>query len=278
MLRRVAKTFVFSASVILALVTFSVSSFAENVTRQPGTATVSETCCDGLLNIPDKAVDGDLTDLTGGDTSRAWAIFNVDDGTTASQTAAWETATDIGPDILNFNATGFSRSTPHVLTAFANGRGFFGSSSSEPGDFSRAYFDMAIRPAGFGNGSLLGGNFFVALGTRRSFDFNAQNAVNFDEIVAQLTDGIDDFWEAHFHLRPAEGKGYGAGIGGRESEVFGGLLQGRSIDFIRLRIEDSNLSPRESGWRYNPQFRWEFWGTGEPLEPPSPSPKLKSTP
>ena len=278
MLRRVANTFVFSASVILALVTFSASSFAEIVTPQQGTATFSDTCCDALLNSFDQAVDADLTDLTGGDTGSAWASFNVDDGTTASQIAVWETGMDTGPNILNFNATGSSQSTPHVLTAFANGRGFFGSSSGEPGDFSKAYFDMAIRPAGFGNGSLLGGNFFVALGTTGSFDFNAQNSVNFNGIVAQLTDGIDDFLEAYFHLRTAEGKGHGAGTGGPESKVLGGLLQGRSVDFIRLRIEDSNFSPRDSGWRYNPQFTWEIWGTGEPLEPPPPSPNPKSMP
>jgi hypothetical protein len=276
--RRVANIFVFPASVILALVTFSALSFAEMVTPQQGTATFSETCCDGLLNSLDQAVDADLTDLTSDDTSSAWAIISVDDGTTASQIAVWETPTNTGLNILNFNATEFSQSTPHVLTAFANGRGFFGSSSGEPENFSRAYFDLAIRPAGFGKGSLLGGNFFVALGTTGSFDFNAQNSANFNGIVAQLTDGIDDFLEAYFHLRTAEGRGHGAGTGGPESKVLGGLLQGRSVDFIRLRIEDSNLSPRDSGWRYNPQFTWEIWGTGEPLEPPPPSPNPKSMP
>jgi hypothetical protein len=129
--------------------------------------------------------------------------------------------------------------------------------------------------------SLLYCGFGTSEGETGSFVFNQANAPGFDSITSTLTDGTDDYITFFFGLADSLSRNLlgGATTGGLESQVFGGLLTGRSIDYFRLRI-DENFVQRDASSRmmsWSPNFTWEVWGTGDPLPPPmSPVPEPSS--
>jgi len=143
------------------------------------------------------------------------------------------------------------------------------------GSVTQFGFDVHFRPDTHVAGSLHEGTFLIGPGETGTFDFDRSNTVNFDRIAALLTDHVDGFIE--FDII-AIGVG-AAGNGGLESQELGGLLQGRSVDVLRLIITENvvrqlpSLPGDELDYVWSPRFVWEVWeGTPPPPAPPVPEP------
>lgn len=101
--------------------------------------------------------------------------------------------------------------------------------------------------------------FYVPIGTTGEFDFDQSNAAGFTSLVSLLTDELDG------HLVAVM---FGVIYGDRIPESYnlgGGLLTGRTIDFIRLVVDEYSLSTTDRGPILLQRARWQFWGSGEPL-------------
>ena len=99
-------------------------------------------------------------------------------------------------------------------------------------------------------------------GSKGSYDFTASNEPDFNDVVAYLTNGENDYiWLYHWC------DGYGGGQG--TSEEWWGIgdpdLAGFDIDFIRLRVNSLSIS-----WLYTEfgtythmthNATWEIWGS-----------------
>ena len=107
---------------LIALVTFSVSAAAVTVPLQNGTATFSQGVLGGGPYSPEMAIDGIF--FTGTPCcSNGWTIdrFPNDDPTqefTTSESAVWETLSDIGPSFLTFTMYFLDPNPGHLLGRF----------------------------------------------------------------------------------------------------------------------------------------------------------------
>lgn len=65
-------------------------------------------------------------------------------------------------------------------------------------------------------------------------------------------------------------------VGGRtgtnESATFGGLLTGRTIDYIMLHIDSNEVQRDKHGTTWGPHYWWEIFGEGQPLNASVPQP------
>jgi hypothetical protein len=106
------------------------------------------------------------------------------------------------------------------------------------------------------------------------FDFNASNAINFGNMVSRFTDEIDEgSLSMEYNLYDVSSTLIGGvGSGGTESQKFGGLLTGRTIDFFRLTVHINSVEnfPAGNGFDSRADFTWQVWGSGTPIPNPRP--------
>jgi MYXO-CTERM domain-containing protein len=97
------------------------------------------------------------------------------------------------------------------------------------------------------------------------FDFNAGNSPRFDELVAFLTNDVEDIiTTSDIAVTAADLVAFGSGgTGFYESDVFGPEidLTGRTVEFIRLSVHSVSLTSDLAV----ADTTWEFWGEGAPL-------------
>lgn len=97
------------------------------------------------------------------------------------------------------------------------------------------------------------------------FDFDSQNAPGFAALSARLTDNRNENLIFSF-------PGYNSNDRRGEAAALGGLLTGRTIDFMRLILEQNEVLSSNAGSQYLLSARWEFWGHDSQSTPvPEPS-------
>lgn len=112
-------------------------------------------------------------------------------------------------------------------------------------------------------------------GEQGSYDFMADNDPAFNAFAAHATNGVPEQFMLWTHF-PTGG---GGGNVGTESELFGALpdLTGRSLEVVRLIVEDVSITPWNpdpdenpafAGFKYSVRGRYEFYGDPVP-EPAS---------
>jgi len=146
-------------------------------------------------------------------------------------------------------------------------------------DITGARFNLSFRSSPTTGATALFGpatypydsGLLVPTGGSGVFDFAAANAPGFAAVSSVLTSGNDEFIEFDVSL-DADGEPQGGfGAGGLESSVFGGLLAGDTIDFLRLIVAVNVVSyttePQGLTLWYGPTLQWQVWGTGPTLLP-----------
>jgi hypothetical protein len=109
--------------------------------------------------------------------------------------------------------------------------------------------------------------------TSGTFDFTSANTLNFSSVSQRLTDGINDPFTVSLTLYDAGQPRFGVGWGTDELSVFGALLESRTITLIRLLVDQGAIETHpDDVVSIATNFKWEFWGEGEPL-PPAPVPE-----
>jgi len=145
----------------------------------------------------------------------------------------------------------------------------FSSGSHE--QFAQIGFDL-----GFGLGlgpcpGLQGCRPIVTPGQTGIFDFSVSNASNFGSTVARLTDANDEmlFMDETFYDPAGTFRLEVANLF-RESDILGGLLTGRTIDFFRLIVDRNTVNSGPGGeFTYQADVTWQVWGPRPVVTEPS---------
>ncbi len=142
-------------------------------------------------------------------------------------------------------------------------------------------FSGGTQPLGLDADFLLGANVPWSLGSTGAFDFDSANSTDFGQIVARLTNGIDEadlFTGGLVRLANTQAGNlpFTGGVG--SGPEFGRLglgsdLQGASIDFVRLAVDEVSFTLTEFATVATLERRlrasWQIWGTVAVPEPAS---------
>jgi hypothetical protein len=186
-------------AVALFLSTGLEKAFGIPVTLQNGTATFSQTCCTGPFT-PDLSVDGDFSSV-----NKGWAIatFSGTGDATSSQTAVWETTTDVDATQLDFRMSqNFASPALHLIGRFrfsvtSDDRSTFADGLDSGGDVT-ANWTILTNPLISGPGGMtfasLGDNSILVGGSVPNTGiYDLQYSGNFLGITGLRLEVLEDF-------------------------------------------------------------------------------------
>jgi hypothetical protein len=148
-----------------------------------------------------------------------------------------------------------------------------GSGFTSPSGVAGLSFTLGFGPLsanGVCNPVLLGCDLILPITSIQagdSFDFEP-TAPGFADLVAHLTNGVDELLQAYQVVYNASGQVVGGGgIGNFESFGLKGLpdLAGRKIDLVRVRVLSFVFAANDTTYNVQADLIWEFWGKGKPL-------------
>jgi hypothetical protein len=128
-------------------------------------------------------------------------------------------------------------------------------------------------------GPCLGCDEVMALGTTGVTDFSAASAAAFTDLVARLTNGVDESLETWVKWYSGIHERGGSGFVPLESTRVGSPdLAGHTIEFIRREITRNDVSQMtfgggQPGVRSDFSVRWTFYGD-DPVQAPEPTSAL----